>query len=149
MCSSSWASPSRHNLFSETATMPYSSSAGESSFHVLCSNPWQIKQDSSSQSAIGGVVQSPLIFDPNPWRAEKQLLSCSAMKTVSALIDSASVHKNKLARGHNLATFHRSLWCRKHQASTGSFHLRWLLLTPQPQMIRRGVWAQNSNSLRG
>ena len=71
------------------------------------------------------------IFDPNPRRAEKQPLSRSAMKTISALIDSGSVCKNKLSRWHSLATFHISLYCTKHQASTGSFHLRWFL-PPSP-----------------
>lgn len=77
------------------------------------------------------------IFDPNPRRAEKQLLARSAMKTTSALIDSGSVHKKKLSRGHNLAMFHVSLYCIEHQASTRSFHLRWLLPPPQPRMIKR------------
>lgn len=77
------------------------------------------------------------IFDPSPGRAEKQLLSRSATKTISALIDSGSVHENKLSGGHNLATFHFSLYCTEHQASTGSFHLRWFLPSPQPRMIKR------------
>jgi len=71
-----------------------------------------------------------LSFDTNPRRAEKQLLSCSTVKTISALTASGSVHKNKLSRGHNLATFHVSLYCTEHQASTGSFHLRWFLPAP-------------------
>lgn len=84
-----------------------------------------------------GAAGTSFIFDPNPGRAQKQLLSCSATKTGSALTDSGSEHKNKLSRGHDLATFHVRLCCTEHQASTGSSHLRWFLPSPQPSLKRR------------
>lgn len=121
---SSCASPGRHNAFSVTATKPYSSSVHVSRSDGLCFSPRHITTPAHVQAAAiccwWRITVTYFIFDPNPRSAEKQLLSCSGMKTVSALIDSGSAHKNKLSRRHNLAMVHVSLYCTEHQA-TGEF----------------------------